>query len=156
VIRSPGRGCFLKRYEQRDIDELWTLRSVLEQFAIGLACPVATEKDLRRLREIVGGMHRAAAEKNQKKLLELDLSFHDYLFELADHTLLKKTWYSLGVHIRRFLYLQPSIYDDLDQIAQTHEPIVSALEGGDSAEAKAAIEQHIREVVKLHTTNEKI
>ena len=105
--------------------------------------------------ELFFQLAKTTSYEDARKLLELDLKFHDYLFELADHTLLKKTWYSLGVHIRRFLYLQPSIYDDLDKIAQTHEPIVSALEGGDSAKAKASIEQHIREVVKLHTTNEK-
>lgn len=155
VIRSPGRGCFLKQYDQKDIEELWTLRSVLEQFAIGLSCPVATKKDQRRLSEIINKMHQAAAEKDARKLLELDLKFHDYLLELANHTLLRKTWQSLEVHIRRFLYLQPTIYDDLDMIAQTHEPIMSALEEGDAAKAQEAIERHISEVVELHLPDKK-
>ena len=155
VIRSPGRGCFVKQYERKDIEELWTLRNVLEQFAIGLACPVATKKDLRRLLEIVNKMHRAAEEKDQKKLLEFDLMVHEYLLELANHSLLKKTWQSLGVRIQRFLYLQPSIYDKLDKVAQTHEPIVSALEAGDVAKAQEAIEQHISEVAELSLSEEK-
>jgi len=155
VIRSPGRGCFTKQYERRDIEELWTLRSVLEQFAIGLACPVATKKDLHHLSETVNKMHRAAEEKDQKKLLEFDLKFHEYLLELADHSLLKKTWQSLGIRIQRFLYLQPTIYDNLDRIAQTHEPIVSALEAGDVAKAQEAIEQHISEVAELSLSEEK-
>lgn len=155
VIRSPGRGCFVKQYEQRDIEELWTLRSVLEQFAISLACPVITKKDLRCLLEFVNRMHRAAEEKDQKKLLKFDLKFHDYLLELANHSLLKKTWQSLGIRIQRFLCLQPAIYDNLDRIAQTHEPIVSALEAGDVAKAQEAIEQHISEVAELSLSDKK-
>ena len=155
VIRSPGRGCFVKQYERRDIEELWTLRNVLEQFAISLACPVTTKKDLHRLLEIVNKMHHAAEEKDQKKLLDLDLKFHAYLLDLANHSLLKKTWQSLGIRIQRFLYLQPSIYDNLDKIAQTHEPIVSALEAGNVAKAQEAIEQHINEVAELSLSDKK-
>jgi len=155
VVRSPGRGCFVKQYERRDIEELWTLRNVLEQFAISLACPAATKKDLRRLGEIVKRMHHAAEEKDLRKLLEFDLQFHDYLLELANHTLLKKTWQSLGIRIQQFLYLQPKIYDKLDKIAQTHEPIVSALEAGNVAKAQEAIEQHISEVAELSLSDTK-
>jgi len=155
VVRSPGRGCFVRQYERRDIEELWTLRSVLEQFAIGLASPVATKKDLRHLSEIINKMHQAAAEKEQRKLLKLDFQFHDYLLELANHSLLKETWQSLGIRIQRFLYLQPAIYDNLDKIPQTHEPIVSALKAGDTAKAQEAIEQHISEVAELSLSDQK-
>ena len=149
IIRSPGRGCFVKQYKRRDVEELWTLRNVLEQFAISLACPVITKKDLDYLLEIVKKMHCAAEEKDQKKLLDLDWKFHDCLLELANHSLLKKTWQNLRVPIQRFLYLQPLIYDNLDMIAGTHEGIISALEAGDVAKAQEAIEQHISEVAEL-------
>jgi len=155
VIRNPGRGCFVKQYERKDIEELWTLRSVLEQFGVSLACQVASKKDLRRLSEIVNKMHHAAEEKDLRKLLGFDLQFHDYILELADHSLLRKTWHSLELRIQRFLYLQPAIYDNLDKIAQTHEPIVSALEAGDATKVREAIEQHISEVAKLSFSEDK-
>ena len=155
VVRSPGKGCFVKQYGRRDIEELWTLRSVLEQFAIGLACPVATKKDLHHLSEIINKMHHAAAEKDLRKLLKFDLQFHDYLLELANHSLLRQTWQSLGIRVQRFLYLQPTIYDNIDKIAQTHEPIVSALEAGNAAKAQEVIEQHISEVADLSLSDKK-
>ena len=100
-------------------------------------------------------MHQAAAEKDLRKLLKFDFQFHDYLLELANHSLLKKTWHSLGIRIQRFLYLQPAIYDNLDKISQTHAPILSALKAGDTAKAQEAIEQHITEVAELSLSDKK-
>ncbi len=118
--------------------------------------PAAKEKiKIARYAEIVNKMHHAAEEKDLRELLGFDLQFHDYILELADHSLLRKTWHSLELHIQRFLYLQPAIYDNLDTIAQTHEPIVSALEAGDSTKAREAIEQHISEVAKLSFSEDK-
>jgi len=154
VIRSPDRGCFVKQYERREIEELWTLRNVLERFAISLACPVITKKDLSYLSAIINKMYSAAEEKDLMKLLNLDFQFHDYILELANHSLLKKTWQGLEIHIRRFLRLQPAIYNDLEKIARTHEPIVSALELGDITQAQEAIERHIKEVAELSLTND--
>lgn len=151
VARTPGKGCFVKQFDRKEIEELWTLRAVLEEFAIEIACTTAEGTDLCHLSEIVEEMHLAAKENEKQKLLQLDLDFHDYLLNLANHSLLKRTWEGLGVRIQRFLNLQPGLYEDLDNIAQTHEPILSALRDGDVSAARQAVRQHIHEVADLST-----
>ena len=148
VVHHPGKGCSVKHYEKKDIEELWTLRSVLEQFAIRLACPVVTEKDIEYLQRIVDEMDRNAEEEDYRNLLELDWQFHDQLLRLAGHTLLRRTWRTLRLPIHRFLHMQKAVYGDLHVIARTHEPILSALKARDIARAERAISEHISEIAK--------
>jgi DNA-binding GntR family transcriptional regulator len=87
VVRPPRRGARVASLSPRMLEEVSSLRVVLEQFATrrvqGRFTPVARAE----LQAIVDKMIRASEQQDLAQMHELDQAFHEYLWRLTDHAL---------------------------------------------------------------------
>ena len=72
----PGRGSFVVQASLRDIQELYSLRCVLEEEALRLAIDNGTANNFDRLQKTLDNMLKAAKEQRQREVNELDYQFH--------------------------------------------------------------------------------
>ena len=90
----------------------------------------------------------AAAERGSTKTIgELDVRFHETLWQLADHELLLEVAGGLRGRIERFLRAANAALapDELRQHARAHVELVELLASGDGAAVAAAMRRHIEQ-----------
>ncbi|MBX5443833.1 GntR family transcriptional regulator [Sphaerobacter sp.] len=144
VTRIPNKGVFVARLTRAELSEFYTLRSVLEEFAMELAIDQATEADIERLRERLQEMAEAAEERNKAAVFEADAGFHRALVQASHHALLLHFWRQVQNLLQvQYVTLFPVIYPLSEDIVARHQLLLDALLSGDPAEARAAIREHI-------------
>jgi DNA-binding GntR family transcriptional regulator len=143
VETMPYRGAIVRNLSRQDIEELYSLRSVLESFAIQRIIERDDAEQIARLRAVFETMLAAAQAGDLKAVNNIDREFHDTLIELSEHNLLVMTWSSVSMRVRQVMALRNRRNSDITRIAYNHLPIIEAIEGGDEAEALRLIQEHV-------------
>jgi DNA-binding GntR family transcriptional regulator len=150
LIRNvPYKGTFVTEVTPTYIEELYSIRRVLEGFAVRCLIERANPQDLEELRTIVAEMQEAANATDAACLSELDLRFHHLICRSAHHDLLMQMWESIEIGVRRFLILRHRIYEDPHDIVGTHPDILAAIEARDVDRASQFLDAHIQEAGEL-------
>jgi DNA-binding GntR family transcriptional regulator len=147
VIVNAYRGTVVSEIttdELRNI--LIPVRLILEREACLRALPTMTEKDFQVLDDIADQMGVVAAAGQSGALLalvDLDVSYHEYLTELGGqyHTL--QIWRTIQPRIRAGFYRLGSRHRDLREICDEHKALLAALRTRDPRVAVDALEIHI-------------
>ncbi len=143
VETIPYKGTVVRNLTRQDIEELYTLRCVLEQFAIRRIIVAGKPEDSTTLRAIFDEMLAAAVNGNLKEVNLIDRRFHDTLIDLSQHHLLAQTWSMVTLRVRQVMALRNRRNSDLRQIAYNHVPIIEAIASGNEPEAMDLIEKHV-------------
>lgn len=142
VDKPPGRGAHIRRWTRRDLEELFSMRALLEGRAARLACERANERDIADLGAIVARMEAASPQSHPTALVDLDLGFHRRMWAAADDTLLNKTLEDLAARLRLFLTLERRAGRST-KLAERHRPIVEAIEARDARHAEVVLHDHV-------------
>ena len=143
VDTVPYHGTTVRSLSKEDIDELYSMRSTLETFAVKQIIAQANPEHIQKLRGLYSGMDKAGQAKDIKLVNDIDRVFHDELISMSNHSLLESMWQMVAMRIRQVMALTNRRNSDLTQIARNHIPIIDAIEAGDAETAIALLEQHI-------------
>ena len=145
VVKEPRRGAYVQSYSEEELEEVYSLRVVLERFVIERVMANWSNEARATLQAIVDGMVQAARAGDKKQVSNLDTKFHETLWDLANHKILLEVVSSLRIRITHFL-VQANIAiseDALDAHVQSHQILLDCLNSGDIEVAKAKITEHI-------------
>lgn len=145
IKNVPYKGVVITALTPRYVRELYSLRGALETFAVSRAIENLNDSHLKKLKQLIKDMDKAAAVKNEIKLGDLDLVFHETIVDMAQHELLKKTWTTLEIGLKRCLHERHRIYPSLNQVVGSHPAIVEAMEAQNSDTAMQLMVEHIRD-----------
>ena len=150
LIRNvPYKGTFVNEVTLTFIEELYSIRRLLEVFAIRRATERSDAEMQQACRKIVDEMHEAADANDTDRLRELDLRFHALICLNAQHGFLMQMWKSIETGVRRCLAMRHSIYDDPHDIIGSHPDILAAMEAHDAERAGQLLDTHIKEAGEL-------
>jgi DNA-binding GntR family transcriptional regulator len=158
VIRENGR-CYVPEWSMEDMEDLFSLRAMLEGYAAARAAERLTPANLERLRKYHVGIGIAIGvdkPKNTKADIETFLhhnrEFHRIILEAAGSlrlaTLLSKLIEQPIVMRTAFSY----DHDDLVRSHNQHGELLASLESRDPVWARAVMTAHIQRA--LHVFNE--
>jgi len=145
----PYHGATVRQLTLTDIKELYSLRSVLETFAIRQIIAQGTPEPSERLNACFHEMLAATETNDLKRMNQLDRDFHTTLIDLSGHSLLHQTWNVVSMRVRQAMSLLNRNTRDLKQVAYNHLPIVQAIQANDEAEAVRLIEAHVADSSRL-------
>jgi DNA-binding GntR family transcriptional regulator len=129
-VRSvPHRGTYVRDPWQRGMLELYDVRAALEEFAARLATPRLSD-DVTALQAEVDGMAEAARRNDVQGVIEHSEGFHRLIVEASDNRLLLTMWGSLGITDHTAMTMV-ALDLDMATVAESHQPIVDAIAGGD-------------------------
>ena len=148
VVTLPYKGTYVTRVTPRMVDEILSLRTVLEGFAAERALSRLLSPDAARLAELQAGMVAAARREDQDAIVELHMAFHRTFYEFADHELLLQFWNTMEGQLRLYDRVHQRTYASLDQYVAAHQRIVDVLPSGDPAVLRQALVGHITENVE--------
>lgn len=145
VERLPRRGARVAALSERDVEELISLRTLLEQFVAERAQARLTAEREAALRKVVKRMQQAAKKGDVATLFLLDDEFHRLLWTYAEHGMLLEVVTQLRRRINAFLRAATAALTpaELAEHAASHGTLVDALASGKPAAARAAMAEHI-------------
>ena len=145
VRKLTHRGTFVYAPTLAEIEEISSLRVVLERFVVERVITNWTIVHEARLQQVVEYMRNAAANKDVHGVSDQDYLFHRVLWEIADHRLLLEVVASLGARINRFLHEANGILtaEQLDAHVVAHEQLIKVLQRGDALRAQDEMTQHV-------------
>jgi DNA-binding GntR family transcriptional regulator len=145
VRKSPHRGAFVFLPTRKEIDEISSLRVVLESFVVERVIENWNPNYEAALRTVVAAMRDGMREGNYQVMYEQDYAFHRTLWEIADHSILLEVVSSLRARLSRFLYEAASALSHEHAIrhVDSHDELIDILKRGDVSTAQAEITQHI-------------
>lgn len=143
VETIPYRGTTVRRLTKTDIEEIYSMRNLLETYAMEQVIQKCQPADLHRLRAIVDRMISAGDADDLLAVNALDRDFHDALIEMSGHSLLHAMWLMVAMKVRQVMALVNRRNTDLTHIARMHLPLLDAMEAGDMNQAKTILSLHI-------------
>jgi DNA-binding GntR family transcriptional regulator len=145
----PYHGTTVRKLTPKDIEELYSLRSVLETFAIQRLIERADPGNVDQLRQIYVAMHQAALAGDWKRLSAEDQNFHTALIKLTQHELLLTMWNMVYNRVRQVMTLRNQKNRDPLQVAANHMPIIDAIAVGNLSQATMLICKHAASAADL-------
>jgi DNA-binding GntR family transcriptional regulator len=145
IKNVPYKGTYVTEITGDYIAELYSIRHVIETFAVRQAIQRGTQTDLAELRAVLNEMYRTADGDDIAQMGTLDIQFHYLICRSAHHNLLLQIWKSIEIGVRRCLTLRHRIYSSPADIIGTHPDILAAIEAGDAELAAEILGRHIAE-----------
>jgi len=142
--RLPRRGVRALALTETDVWEIYSLRAVLDQYALRLGVPVKDDHLLDPLREAIDDMRTSAAAADHPGYVEANRRFHLGLIALAGNGRLSSTYQTLmnQMQLLMSVNLSRESAEDREIGVHRHEDLLAAIESGDLALALAALEAH--------------
>ncbi len=148
VETIPRRGRFVIRLTEKTLDEHYSLRQVLEPYAVGEVIATMTPRKQRVLEAGIKRMRDAAVSSDGLRLALSDLAFHDTLYELAENDLLLKVWReNVAGKLRLLVNITGKTHAPMATVAN-HEKVVKAILKGDVEGAGRLVHDHVDDAWK--------
>lgn len=143
VTMKLRRGAYVTEVNRGDLEQIFTVLSLLEGEAAREAATKAREKDLNELDDLHLKLEKAAADRNLELFFEINVRFHERIIAIAANP-----WMSQVIaDLRKVLKLQRkdslSRSGRLQQSLSEHREILKALLKRDPAAAQQAMHAHL-------------
>jgi len=80
-----NRGRFVTEISKQDLEEIYSLRSILESYAVGIVVKNASDEEIELLKEMVDETILAAEAGDYKQANDYDLKWHKQIWKLSQH-----------------------------------------------------------------------
>ena len=146
VESLPYKGLFVRRVTRADLEELYSLRTALEQFAFRQCWQ---RRSTEALDDLQKRHHHLIAEvekdRDPERAIELELILHSWCYELSGHALLQKTWDQMKPNLQFYFTLHQKAHHRPGPLREAHDIYVDCA-AGDSLDAmQAHLVQHMRQ-----------
>ena len=144
IYSLPRRGKFVQQLDLETVDEVYSLRQVLEAFAVERFVEDRRLEELTRLEAALVPMRDAAEEGDVRLVARRDIEFHQAIIGIAHHSLLTAAWRDniLGkMHV--LLNITEKTHRPLDDVLRRHTEIIEGLRSGTRESVVELIRSHI-------------
>jgi DNA-binding GntR family transcriptional regulator len=147
VESEPFRGARVREVSPEELAEIYPVRAAIEEVAArGAAAHLGG--DVGELAVELDAMRAAADASDLHLLVEHDVRFHRLVVEASGNRTLLDVWVSLRVEARTIITALTTRIDH-HELAEMHEPVLSALAARDPDRAGHALRRHIEEFGEL-------
>jgi DNA-binding GntR family transcriptional regulator len=139
LVRVGNRISTVVPPDIEDVRELYSLRTLLECFALELAASRLSDKDLDEAEHVLAEASAAAAAGRFDESIEKDLRFHALFYERSGHRRLQRIWETLEPTFRVLIGVTNTINPWAGANEAGHRAIVEAMRRRDMEGAQSAL-----------------
>jgi DNA-binding GntR family transcriptional regulator len=141
----PNRGAEVAQLSPQRAREIFSLRSVLESFAVRLALTEGRmhETEIAAISEAFERMQSCALAGDEFAVIEADMQFHWAICSPCRHEILLDTLRGLQARTRQFIFYTKFLGSDVESEVKAHAPLLRAVLSGEADRAEAAVRDHI-------------
>lgn len=142
LVESRRRGVFVIGLNVKDIEELYSLRQLLDAEAVR-SCIANPPRSYDQARDALDRMAEAAAKGDAAAFAVADLVFHGSFYAYSGHRRLDMIWQQYRPTFADMLSVTNAEDRDLQPIHQDHADLFDLIAAGNEAKALAALREHI-------------
>ena len=141
----PHRGAFVIRLSLERAREIYTLRALLEPYAIRIAVEneAFSERDLDELEALIQRLEESEHEGNDPALVRVDMEFHRLATRRCNHQLLLEMVGKLQSQTLILIFNTKRYRSDKVPDSVSHRAILEGIRAGDPLVAEEIVRNHI-------------
>ncbi|HRX57330.1 MAG TPA: GntR family transcriptional regulator [Eubacteriales bacterium] len=143
VVSHPNRGVVVKGFSNEDLQDVSTIRHLLEGQAAYWAAERITPELLSELKEVVELMEFYTQKNDVEHLVQLDSRFHEIVYDASGSRTIRHILASLHHNIRKARQSSLTLPDRAGCSLAEHKKIYHAIESHDASAAKEYMESHV-------------
>jgi DNA-binding GntR family transcriptional regulator len=143
VVSHPNRGVVVKGFSEEDLQDVSTIRHLLEGQAAYWAAERITPSLLAELKEVVELMEFYTQKSDVEHLVRLDTRFHEIIYEASGSRTIRHILASLHHNISKARQSSLTLPDRAGCSLEEHQKIYRAIENHDAPSAKEYMKAHV-------------
>ena len=144
VERKSRTATFVTPIAWEEMHDIFLVRTMVEGLASRRVAECITAAQCTQLQRLLAEMHVAGLANDIRGVVATDMTFHRLILEWSDNATLLRIWTPLYAQLHRMLVTtHPYFFPSLDEVAETHRPVVEALIAHDPERAAQAMQDHI-------------
>lgn len=144
VTFLPNEQVVVSKPTVEEIEDYYSIASVLEGLAAKLAVERARPEEVERLRELHQLLKQACRAKDTERYFEANSRFHQFIAELAGNERLYRLIDQMRQEMRRTRILALHLPQRLDYSMREHDQIMDAFLKKNSELAEATVIKHLQ------------
>lgn len=158
VQSIPNKGVFVTGISYQDIEDIYTIRMLIEGLAARWAAEKISDAELSELREAVEFEEFYTGRNDTEHLLKLDSRFHDIIFKASKSKPLMHTLSTFHHYVQKARAESLSTPGRARKVLNEHKAILNAIADKDPKKAEKLTVEHIKNasmnLVKQRCENE--
>lgn len=144
IIEESGKGCVVIGISDKDLEDIYEIRTALECLASAKAAKNRTEEQLCELKEALELQEFYLSKRDAEQIKKMDNRFHNTVYALSGSTVFCDTLIPLHKKIQK--YRRASVENRSRAVAsvEEHRHIYEAIAAGDVEAAKKYTTEHIK------------
>ncbi len=122
----PRRGAVVSEFTQKDVEEFYAIKSILEGYAARQACLKLSEKEIDKLQQNNRRLSELAEQNDFKTFFKVHNDFHEMFIKAADNEKLRELISSVVTRFQRLRFMSLSLPGRMQVAVQEHEKIIEA------------------------------
>jgi len=145
----PNKGAFIKKFSDKDIEEIYDVLAIMEGFATQVATNIIKSSDEKKLNLLQNQLKNFARNKEYKNWLETNSEFHNLFVKRAGNKQLYNIVNTLRKKIYRYRFIALTHPSDIEGHLKFHEKIIKAISKRSSKQAGSIMKEHVLNVKKI-------
>lgn len=143
LVEARRRGVYVIGLSVHDIQELYSLRHVLEREAVTRCVQAEGDLDWSGGRAALARMGATARDRDVSGFAEADLDFHSEFYELSGHRRLDSVWQQYRPTFADMLAVTNTVDRDLGPTVHAHEVLLLAVVERRLEESLEQLRRHV-------------
>ncbi len=135
----PRKGAVVASLSERDVEEFYAIKSVLEGYAARMAAEKMTDKEIDRLEGINERLEKLAREGDVKTFFRVHNDFHECFIRSAGNDKLLELISQLLLKFNRLRMASLSLPGRMEISVQEHRKIIEAFKNRQGAQAESLV-----------------
>lgn len=140
----PNKGVIVKGISAKDVEDIYTIRMMIEGLAARWAAEKITESELAELKEAVEFEEFYTSRNDVEHLMKYDSRFHDIIYKASKSKPLMHTLSTFHHYVQRARNLSLSSPDRAREVLEEHKAILQAVTQRNAAKAEQLATEHVR------------
>lgn len=139
----PNKGAYVMGISEKDIHDIYHIRSYLEGLCARWACEHITDEQLEQLEEIIYLSEFHTKKKHMDQIVELDNKFHEIIYEACESKMLEHVLRDFHHYVERVRRISLADEERAADSNREHTAILEAIRARDGELAERLAHEHI-------------
>jgi DNA-binding GntR family transcriptional regulator len=143
LTSQKNKGISVAKLTLKQIDEIFSLRCILESYAVRLAAERFTSRDHKQLAKMQNELIKATKNGSLADWTDINIAFHKFFIERSDNSYLIQMLDALRCRTYRYSIFIITIPGAQEIFIKDHKDIIKACKDGDPDAAQRLMHKHM-------------
>ena len=148
VYIIPNKGAYVNNISEKDMHDIYIIRSYLEGLCARWACEHITQEQIDELDEVVYLSEFHAKKEHHEQIVELDNKFHQLIYEASNSKILDHVLTDFHHYVQRIRKITLASENRVTNSNKEHTAILEAIKQRDGEKAERLAHEHIMNTIK--------